>query len=168
MKRLLLFVFVLAASTSFYSQKKLDKDISKRIDKYNNTITWSSPSFGKGFAALVLEPVKFIKAEDNGNTFYYLNLTTYGSTLNVGETGAILLFTDGTKWERPNAKIDADVTDYASWKYSIFETISEDELKLFQTKDVEGFKLYIYTREDITFKKREKIKGWAAAIERAN
>ena len=147
--------------------KKYDKAITKRIDKYNNSITWSSPSFGKGINAFVLEPVKFIRGENN-EYILYLNLTAYGSTLNVGETGAILLFTDGTKWERPNAKIDADVTDYGSWKYSIFETISEDELKLFQTKDVEGFKLYIYNKEITNFKKRENIKGWAAAIERAN
>ena len=58
------------------------------------------------------------------------------------------------------------VTDYASWEYSIFETISEDELKLFQTKDVEGFKLYIQ-QGNSKFPKKENIKGWAAAIERA-
>ncbi|MFN5847401.1 MAG: hypothetical protein ACK43K_02830, partial [Chitinophagales bacterium] len=42
---------------------------------------------------------------------YYLSLRAYGSTLNVGEKGAIILFSDGTKLEKQLADIDVNVSD---------------------------------------------------------
>mgnify|MGYP006141500169 CR=1 FL=1 len=164
----ILFTLTLSLLTiiSFAQKKnKYAKDIKVTTDKFDDSSTWRSPSFGKGIAATTKEQVSFIKVKKDGNISTYISLTTYGSTLNVNLKGATILFTDGEKIEFPNAEIDVEATE-VSWEYSAFIRISEEDLDKLIDKDMDTFRLYIY---DGYFgkKKRKKIRGWAQAIKEA-
>ncbi len=79
---------------------------------------------------------------NKGKSVYYLSLRTYGSTVNVNETGVIILFTDGTKWTR-QSKIDVDA-ESSGFEYSAFITLALTDLTTFSTKKIKKFRLYIY------------------------
>ena len=73
---------------------------------------------------------------------YYLSLDTKGSTLNYGIKGVYVLFTDKSKWNRLNEKIDVTYDD--GYTYSSFIELFPNDLKLFQTKTISKFRLFIY------------------------
>lgn len=141
-------------------------EITMKIDDFDNTITWASPSFGKGFAGTTLKRVIFNKTKNEKGEYHnYLRLTTYGSTLNMGEKGLILLFEDGSRFEKPNAKIDANPdSNTAYWQYSIFIEISDAELEIFASKKIDKFRLYIYDGKPITKKSTLQVMGYAKGI----
>ena len=128
------FPFVVKGFT--YSADYLSKDIKKNKDDFTDDITIRTP-LGKDMSI-----TKIIR---NGSIIpiYYLNLETFGSTLNVNVNGVILLFKDGTKWIRANEKIDVRVNG-SKWVYSAFITLNKEDLQLFSTKEVNKFRLYIY------------------------
>ena len=163
---------VLGYSQSTKELKTINKaaaDITMEVDKFDDKTTWRSPYFGKGIAATTSKRVRFIKSKDkDGNYSIYLKLTAYGSTLNIGEKGFILLFEDGTKIERPNAEVDyKNDSGTAYWEYSIFERITEEELDMFVTKKVDVFRLYIYEAKPITKKATLQVMGYAKGIKEA-
>ena len=176
MKNISLIFFVFSMTIGYAQTKKEQKIIDKAVkeitvkkDDFDNTITWSSPLMGKGLYSLLVQPIQFTKIKDkNGKYFTYLSLTSYGSTMNVGEKGLVLLFEDGTRFERPNAKISCDYDSGSSvWRYSTFELISDEELKLFTEKKVDKYKLYIYEGLHINNKFSLKAMGYAKGIEQA-
>jgi len=168
MKKLLLILLCLPMIGFGQEKNKYAKDIEVSIDKFDGSSTWQSPTFGKGIMKLAIQPVKFIKIKKDGDVVIYLSLATKGAALNVGEKGAIILFTDGEKMEFPNAEIDADAGEGAYWEYSAFVRISDEQLDKFITKDLDDLRLYIYESfHNVTKKKRKQIKGWAQAIKEA-
>ena len=171
MKKLIL-LLLLVPLVSFGQSKKELKVINKAVteiteetDKFDGSTTWRSPFFGKGLAATTAKRVVFIKIKSDGKITTYLRLKTYGSTLNIGEKGFILLFQDGTKLEKPNAKVDAESdSGTAYWEYSTFTPISDEELEMFATKKVDSFRLYIYEGKPITKKSVLQVMGYAKGI----
>jgi hypothetical protein len=90
----------------------------------------------------------FYKISNGTDTFYYLGLESNGSTVTIDGKGVIILFEDGTKFEKLAEEIDVKVgkTDYI---YSCFISLTKDEAKLFASKKISKYRLYIYdTIED--------------------
>lgn len=118
----------------------LSKGIEREVDKYNGKVELYSP-IGKDL--IIYKTIK------NKVVSYYLSLHTIGRTLNVGKVGVNLLFSDGTKWNK-QAKIDVDVNSGGGWKYSSYIKLNQNDLRLFSTKNVSSFRLYIYDNEVIS------------------
>ena len=94
-------------------------------------------------------------------------LRTKGLTLNIGEEGLIVIFEDGTRFERPNAEVDYDSSSGAGWDYKVFIRINDEELSLFAEKKIKAYRLYIY---DGYLSEKDKLlsMGWARGILNAN
>ena len=170
MKKLLLILLCFLTVTS-YSQKKnkYAKDIEVSLDKFDGEQfkKWNSPYFGKGIASSLIQPVTFTKIKKDGDIVRFLTLRAYGSTLNIGEKGVVILFTDGVKIEFPNAEIDVESGVGSYWEYRAFIKISAEELDKFIRKDLDEFRLYIYDSGVMSKRQIKRIKGWAQAIKEA-
>jgi|BioPla2DNA2_1021312.scaffolds.fasta_scaffold36365_2 hypothetical protein len=116
--------------------------IEKRTDDFTNEVTINNPIIeGRQISSMIL-----YKSVKSGKVSYSLSLRTYGSTVNVGETGVIILFDDGTKMSKPTVKIDVD-SDEKGFKYSAYIPLTEIEVKSLTTKKIKKFRLYIYDEE---------------------
>ncbi len=117
--------------------EKLCAKIEVRVDKFDGDTTYTTP-YKPGYMDLI----HFVKT--NGITF--MSLKAYGSTLNVGKEGVIILLADGTKIEKPEAKIDADVNTSTSggWDYSAFVRLDDSDIEKLTKSTVTDFRLYIY------------------------
>lgn len=116
--------------------------IEKRTDDFTNEVTINNPIIeGRQISSMIL-----YKTVKSGKVSYSLSLRTYGSTVNVGETGVIILFDDGTKMSKPTVKIDVD-TDEKGFEYSAYIPLTETEVKSLTTKKIKKFRLYIYDKE---------------------
>lgn len=159
MKRFILifFTFIFIFIANSYSQSKVLDSIIKDYYKYYDTLT-ASQRINEAYNGIekdrneytnevtfrtdLLKPISISKVINNGKSIYYLMLQTKGGTLNLNIKGVYLLFTDGKKWIKLNEKIDVDFDD--GYNYSAFIRLTEEDLKLFQSKKVSRFRLYIY------------------------
>lgn len=125
-----------------YSSEILCSKIQSEFDDFTQATTFYSPIFeGDNFSSVGID--KVIKA---GKSTYYLSLKTTGSTLNVGKVGLIVLFDNGTKLNKPSAKIDVEYED-GNYAYSAWIPLTEVEVKSLTTKKITKFRLYIYDEE---------------------
>ncbi len=137
------------------SNLKLDKTqicgkISKRSDDFTDEVTYSSPIMD----GISIAPMIVYKSISNEGTVYFLSLQANGSTLNVGESGVIILFEDGSKMTKSN-KVDVDAGSNG-YKYSAYITLSETEIEKLITTPIDKFRLYIYDR-DVNHGQAEKL-----------
>lgn len=108
--------------------------------------------------------ISFVKVINNKKITYYLSIEYIYSDVNVGKTGAFILFDDGTKFSRPNEKIDCDVDKSGTgFKYSAFILINPKEMQVFASKKMTDFKLWIYT-DSIKEEKQELLCQMARCI----
>ena len=122
--------------TADWYLKKYQRGIEKSYDEFENETTFRTES---------LTDISITKVISKGKNYYYLSLNAIGSTLNYGLRGVSLMFKDKTKFIKPNEKIDVRYSEYKrDWVYSVFISLTPAEVKLFQTKLVDKFKLYIY------------------------
>ena len=110
----------------------------QREDKFEGTKTTYTSLGGE---------LSFIRVEKDGDATIYMRYQTRGSTLNVGEKGASFIFENGEIYSFPEAKIEVESGEGASWNYSTFITLTSEEIKLFMESPISDAKLYIYTRE---------------------
>jgi hypothetical protein len=115
--------------------------IEKEKDEFTGEIKFSSPLM----SGRQISPMTIYKHINKGKAVYYLSLRTTGSTVNVNETGVIILFQDGSKWTRAS-KIDVDAGS-TGFDYSAFITLTPADLITFSTKKIKKFRLYIYDEE---------------------
>ena len=137
---------------------KAKASIIQEYDKYEQEYTWRTPIFGEKSYSLLTEPVQFMKISSAPNSSggdLYMILYAYGNTISYDEEGVILLFEDGTRFNKPNVKISVDSNTYG-WTYSAFIPITVSELELFASKKVEGFKLGIFER-DMSYRKNQEL-----------
>jgi len=120
-------------------------EIKREEDDFTKDVRFYTP---------LLKSVSLTKFISKGKTHYYLSLSTHGSTLNFNIRGVYVLFADKTKWNRLSEKIDLDYDD--GYEYSAFIELTPNELKLFQTKPINKFRLYIYD-EVIDVEEAEKF-----------
>lgn len=133
------FSFPFLVSGFEFTKEYLKKDIEIKIDDFENDTTYISPD----------QVVKLIKVKKKTKESYYLSLKTYSSTSSLSNKGIILIFTDGTKWIKPEEKIDIKYTEstYNSYQYSAFVSLSKEDIKIFSTKEIKKYRLYIFDRE---------------------
>ena len=132
--------------------------IVKKKDDFTNELKFSSPLMnGRKISSMII-----YKNVNNGKSVYYLSLETNGSTVNVNITGVIILFQDGTKWERPAEKIDVK-TGSKGFTYSAFITLTPADLITFSTKKIKKFRLYIYD-EDVYSSDADRFKLYTECI----
>jgi hypothetical protein len=108
---------------------KVDKD------KFEDKTSYYSPQ-ESGFTV--------IKIISKGITTYYLSVEEGGSTANVDGKGLFLLFDDGTKLNKENAKIDVKVGNKGGFIYSAFIELTNEDLEILKTKKLTDNRLYIY------------------------
>ncbi len=128
-----------AKYTAYLDSALTAEMVSRReVDEITNQISIDSPVLGNP-----LSTIHLIKKINKNKATYYLDLMTQGSTVFVGWKGAILLFADGTKIKKPNAKIDIGVSDYG-YRYSAFISLTQAELKVLSLKNINKFRLSIF------------------------
>lgn len=113
--------------------------ISRRM--VNDTtfqISYDSPVLGNHMSTIHL--IKKIRKKEAA---YHLELMTQGSTVFVGWKGAILVFTDGTKMKKPNAKIDIAISDNG-YRYSTSIALTQADMKILSSKSIDKFRLNIF------------------------
>ncbi len=162
MKKILLIIFVvLSININAQRDSSLCNKIERIVDDMTGKITIGSPSEE---AVPSLKLVKVILAKD---TLYLFRLRTYGITLNISETGVIILFTDGTKMIK-ETKIAVDIGDETnSWLYKANITASSEDLKILATKTIKKFRLFIYDK-DINEKEGNDFREYVNCILKAN
>jgi len=132
------FNFPFLTSKIAVDKDALCNDISRSVDEFTGEIKISSPlSEGSKLA-----PVIIYKDINKTSTAYYLSLHTNGNTLNVGESGVIILLDDGTKINKSD-KIDVEAADNG-WDYRAFISLTQSDLQLLSTKKINKYRLYIY------------------------
>jgi hypothetical protein len=120
--------------------------INKNIDDFTKEITFNTPRIEN----VRIAPMIIYKTIKNGKVYYDLSLTTYGSTVNIGKTGIIILLDDGTKINKPTIKIDVNAKS-DGFEYRAYVRLTEAEVKLLATKQINKFRLYIYDKEVDSF-----------------
>lgn len=116
----------------------LCKYIEETKDKFDNKITYRSP-----FPA----PIEFIKVKNKEQVFTFMRISVYGSTVNLGKTGVIILLENGEKIEKSDAKIDTDVSNYGKgYDYSAFITLTDEDIMKLKSNLITDVRLYIYDR----------------------
>lgn len=119
-------------------KKELCDEIDRTVDEFTDEIKMNSPIIsGSSISSVII-----YKTITKSRTSYYLSLHTNGNTLNVGESGVIILFTDGTKMNKPD-KVDVEVAD-KDWDYSAFITLTQSDLQILSSKKIDKFRLFIY------------------------
>lgn len=126
--------------------------IEYEYDEFENEKKYNSP---------ILNSVTIYKFIKKGVANYYLSLSTNGSTIVVDGIGAKILFTDGTKWSK-NIKIDVDAGN-DGFNYSAFIKLTPQDLKIFSTKKISQFRLYIFDQK-ITKDESEEFKNYVNCI----
>lgn len=125
-----------------FDMNAICSNIEYQKDDFTSEITISNPVIEGGSVS----PMILYKVIKGGKTAYYLSLQAYGTTINVGATGAIILFDNGTKMNKPTAKVDVEY-DGTGYAYSTWIPLTEIEAKTLTTKKINKFRLYIYDEE---------------------
>jgi hypothetical protein len=134
--------------------------IEKEKDEFTNELKFSSPLM----SGRQISPMTIYKHINKGKSVYYLSLRTNGSTVNVNESGVIILFQDGTKWTRAS-KIDVDAGSNG-FDYSAFISLTPADLLTFTTKKIKKFRLYIYD-EEVNSSDADRFKLFTECIKNA-
>ena len=134
--------------TDFYCNQ-----IEKSVDKFDGKTRWLSP---------VAEGLSLTRVKTETEDIIFLSIRVRGSTVNVGEKGAIILFEDGTKINKPETEIDVDAKSNA-FMYSAFISLSDSEIQSIQDKTITDVRLYIYDKE-VSSDASTKIKEYASCL----
>lgn len=155
MKKTLLFLtFYFSTVLAFCQETDWCDKLIRNVDEFTDKIEISTP--------LNINPSITKYVHSNGKTEYYLYITAKDSYCSVGGTGLIILFKDGTKFKKPNAKIETNYYGYGDdYTYSAFIKLSLKEVKLFSEKEITKFRLEIFDEtinetDAITFKSTAK------------
>lgn len=132
-------------------------DVKKIEDKFDGSITYSTG----------LDWAMFYKFQKGAMTSYSLRLEADGSTSNYYKTGVVILLEDGSKIEKPNAKIDCKSYSNYGYKFSSWVDLTISERELLKSKRITDFRLYIYEKS-ISEKKGQKLIGSIKCISESN
>ncbi|MBK6364884.1 MAG: hypothetical protein IPF52_15925 [Saprospiraceae bacterium] len=133
--------------------------IEKENDEFTSEIKFSSPLM----SGSQISPMTIYKHINKGKAVYYLSLRTNGSTVNVNESGVIILFQDGTKWTRAS-KIDVDAGSNG-FDCSAFITLTPTDPRTFATKKIKKIPA-IYSDEEVTSSDAERFKLFTECIKK--
>lgn len=149
--------FPFVTSKIVLDKVKLGSEIEREVDDFTGKINLNSPlAFDNEICSMTI-----FKTIANGKSSYSLFLRTIGQTVNINKTGAIVLFSDGTKWTKP-AKIDVEAQSNG-FEYTTFIALTTTDLTTFATKKVKKFRLYVYDQEVSNYES-EKFKVYVSCI----
>jgi hypothetical protein len=118
-------------------------DIEKEVDDFTGEIRFTTPRPNQvGISHNPLGTI--VKHIDKKGVSYFLSLDISSPGIFKGN-GVYILFTDGTKWSRPNEKIDVNYDK--GYVNSAFIKITESDLQIFKTKTIKKCRLYIVDKE---------------------
>jgi hypothetical protein len=132
------FNFPFLTSSIKFDEAVLCSRLEKTVDDFTDEIQFTSPlSSNLKTSSVIID--KHIRKSD---IMYFLNLRTHGSTVVVDGTGAIILFSDGTKLSKSvkvNVKADKD-----GYEYYVYFPLTQSDLTLLSTATIKKFRLYIF------------------------
>lgn len=108
--------------------------LTRTIDKFNGDVTIDTP---------LLNSISYTKVISKKTSKLYMSVRQNGATLNVGEYGLTILFSNGKKLTKPSAKISVDAGS-DGWDYSVFIPLLPTDIKLLSENIITDVKLYIY------------------------
>ena len=148
---LLVGLIVLICGTEAFSQDlpKPCRKITREVDVMDGKVQIATPSMMSLFGVR-----KYI---DDGQARTYLTLKASGATLNINEVGVVVLLEDGTKIERPQAKIDYSNGYGSTWSYSAWITLTDEEIEKLSNTAIQQARLYIYDAKP-TAKQAQNLK----------
>ena|SRR5688572_6379440 len=138
------YAFIIAFALSSFAARSQDDyctHIDRSVDDFTGEVLRLSP---------FLNQVAFIQTIKGNDTVSLIDLTSYAFSVSVNETGAFILFEDGTKIERANTEVDVDVaknTYKGDYEYSGIIRLSDSDLLILASKKIKKFRLYIYDTE---------------------
>jgi hypothetical protein len=153
MKKLLLCLY-LALPLHVIAQKNYCKDIETDNDDLRQSTKILSP---------ILEPVCFYKVKDKQHTVTYIALKATGSTYNLQAKGVLLLFKDGSRWEKPEVEATAKVKSLGTYQYTAMVELSDEDLKMFSERAILKYGIYIYDGK-LSEKEGVKYQAYASCI----
>jgi hypothetical protein len=127
-------------------------DIEREKDDFTGEVKITTP-YGNQVGTLY----KYINKK---NTMYYLSLEIGSSGIHRGR-GVHILFTDGTKWSRPNEVVDVDYR--SGFVNNVFIRITQSDLQIFKTKTIKKYRLYIHD-QDVDRGEADKFKIYSSLI----
>src|ERR1051326_1040546 len=74
--------------------------------------------------------VQFTKIITGKDTFYHVHLRVEANAIHLNESGVIIQFSDGTKLEKPDEKIDVNPMD-KGFEYVVKFSLSNEEMNTF-------------------------------------
>lgn len=101
--------------------------------------------------------IKYIK---KGKITYYLRFSIGSEGIYRG-SGVSVLFTDGTKWIRPNEKVEVIYND--GFENKAFITLSPTDLAIFSSKIIKKIRLYIHDT-DVEKSEGDKFKNLVSVV----
>jgi hypothetical protein len=110
--------------------------IFKKTDEFSGAITYFS---------IASEPISFMKVKTGSTTKYFISIHTYDDDPHYNTKGVFILFTDRSKWVRPNQIVKLNYND--GFKYSSIIELSPHDLIIFQTKRISKFRLDQFEEE---------------------
>jgi len=140
-----------------YNKEAFCSKIERNVDDFTGKIKINSPMSSD----YEISPMIIYKYINNGKTTYTLYLRANGSTLNVGESGVIILFEDGSKWTS-QTKIDVDAASYG-YNYNAYINLTSNDLSKFLDKKIDKYRLYIYD-EEVDSSEAEKFKIYVKCV----
>jgi len=152
--------FPFNTSEIVYDEKLFCSKIERQVDDFTDEIRLSSPiSDDYKVASMII-----YKVISKTKTVYYLSLSANSSTVTVNGTGVTILFTDGTKWSKPD-KVDVKAGS-GGFDYSAFITLTQTDLVTLTAKAIKKYRLYIYD-EDVNPSEADKFKIYVKCIREA-
>jgi len=171
MKQLQILLFgliLLICGTEAFGQAlpKPCRKITREVDVMDGKVQIATPSkmslFGvrkyieDGQARTILT----LKAVDFKAT---LKFRLSGATLNINAVGVVVLLEDGTKIERPQAKIDYSIGYGSTWAKSAWITLTDEEIEKLSNTAIQQARLYIYDAKPTT-KQAQNLKAQIGCI----
>jgi len=146
MKIKIQFLLTFSMLTIFLSSC-LSTKLTRVDDKFTGETTFYSSTLTGFLTATIPAAIVVSKTiKSNGENIFIINLNAESSILNTDCEGVIILFTDGSKLQFPNAKIDVSSGSGANWSYRSNIVINEEQVDLFVKKKVDAIRLYLYDR----------------------
>lgn len=135
-----------------YPEEFFCTEIKSQKDKFDNKETFFTPTENG---------ISFLKIIEKGKSIIFLSVNVSGSTLNVGEKGLNILFEDGAKFVKTDAKLDVKANSGRGYLYNAFIQLNEDEIKILSEKNITDKKLFVYegaVDKESAFRIREYLK----------
>jgi hypothetical protein len=124
------------------ARKKIEaSQVERTVDEFTNEIKINTNIFS---------PITLYKHINKGKpTIYYLSLEVDALTASFNNRGVIILFTDGTKWSKPNEAVKISASD--GIKYNSFIQLTPQDVNLFATKTIKKYRLSVYDSGDANY-----------------